>query len=635
MMSKLFTPIKIGNLELKNRFMLAPMENGLADLGGEVNQRIIDFFVERARNEVAIIISGSVGISPEGRGLPTQLSIYDDKFIPGLKKMTDAVHEAGAKIGAQIYHAGRQASEAVTGIQPIAPSAIPCAILGNNPREMTKEDIIEIKEKFKKAAERSIEAGFDLIEVHFAHGYLLHSFLSPHSNKREDEYGGSLENRMRFPMEVLKEVVEVSKGKAPVIIRISADEYLEDGLKFEEVKTICKEAVNAGIDAISLTAGSYDAVEYTIQPMFINQGFLIPFGEQLKKEVNIPIIVAGRLNSAELIESIVEEDKADMVAIGRGLIADEELVVKMKNKDYEDIRYCIACNQGCIDKVFLGQGINCLVNARAGYDRERKFKKAPEVKNVVIIGAGPAGLEAARVSRLRGHNVTIVDKENKVGGKMETLSTPPEKDTFLFFRDYLYNQYVRLGIKFVQQDVKSHEDIKDLNPDAVIIATGASQTVPPIKGIESKNVVLAEDVLNGDAKVGSTVAIIGGGLVGTETAKYLATQGIKVHIIEMMDAIAKDIGATFVGHLFEVLNKNGVEQHVNAKVKEITESGVILEDGEIKADNVIIAAGYKPNDEIADDIKNNFKEVYTIGDAKKARRIMDAVEEGFTVACEI
>ncbi|WP_052085633.1 FAD-dependent oxidoreductase [Clostridium sp. HMP27] len=634
-MSKLFTPIKIGNLELKNRFMLAPMENGLADLGGEVNQRIIDFFVERARNEVAIIISGSVGISPEGRGLPTQLSIYDDKFIPGLKKMTDAVHEAGAKIGAQIYHAGRQASEAVTGIQPIAPSAIPCAILGNNPREMTKEDIIEIKEKFKKAAERSIEAGFDLIEVHFAHGYLLHSFLSPHSNKREDEYGGSLENRMRFPMEVLKEVVEVSKGKAPVIIRISADEYLEDGLKFEEVKTICKEAVNAGIDAISLTAGSYDAVEYTIQPMFINQGFLIPFGEQLKKEVNIPIIVAGRLNSAELIESIVEEDKADMVAIGRGLIADEELVVKMKNKDYEDIRYCIACNQGCIDKVFLGQGINCLVNARAGYDRERKFKKAPEVKNVVIIGAGPAGLEAARVSRLRGHNVTIVDKENKVGGKMETLSTPPEKDTFLFFRDYLYNQYVRLGIKFVQQDVKSHEDIKDLNPDAVIIATGASQTVPPIKGIESKNVVLAEDVLNGDAKVGSTVAIIGGGLVGTETAKYLATQGIKVHIIEMMDAIAKDIGATFVGHLFEVLNKNGVEQHVNAKVKEITESGVILEDGEIKADNVIIAAGYKPNDEIADDIKNNFKEVYTIGDAKKARRIMDAVEEGFTVACEI
>lgn len=634
-MSKLFSPIKIGQLELKNRFMMAPMENGLADMGGEVNERIIDFFVERAKNEVSIIITGSVGISPEGRGLPTQLSIYDDKFIPGLKRMNDAIHKAGAKVGAQIYHAGRQASEAVTGIQPIAPSAIPCEIVGNNPREMTKDDILEIKEKFKKAAERSIEANFDLVEVHFAHGYLLHSFLSPHSNKRIDEYGGSLENRMRFPMEVLKEVLDVCRGNVPVIIRISADEYLEDGLKFEEVKTICKKAVEAGVEAISLTAGSYDAVEYTIQPMFIKQGFLIPFSEELKKEVNVPIIVAGRLNSAELINSIVEEDKADMIAIGRGLIADESLIVKMKENDYQDIRYCVACNQGCIDKVFLGQGVNCLVNARAGFDKERKIEKAAQAKNVVIIGAGPAGLEAARVSRLRGHNVTIIDKANKIGGKMETLSMPPEKATFLFFRDYLYNQFIRLGINFVQKDVESAKDIKDLTPDAVIIATGASQTVPPIKGIDSKNVVMAEDVLNGNVEVGSTVAIIGGGLVGTETSKFLANKGVKVHIVEMADTIAKDIGATFIGHLFKTLNEKGVEQHLNAKVNEITEQGIILEDREIKADNAVIAAGYKTNDSIVEDIKKNFKEVYTVGDVNRARRIMDAVEEGFNAACQI
>lgn len=634
-MSKLFSPIKIGQLELKNRFMMAPMENGLAALGGEVSQRIIDFFVERAKKEVSIIITGSVGISPEGRGLPTQLSIYDDKFIPGLRRMTDAIHEAGAKVGAQIYHAGRQASEAVTGLQPIAPTAMPCEIVGNNPREMTKDDILETKEKFKKAAERSLKAGFDLIEVHFAHGYLLHSFLSPHSNKRTDEYGGSLENRMRFPMEVLREVIEVCKGKAPVIIRISADEYLQDGLKFEEVKTICKEAEKAGVEAISLTAGSYDAVEYTIQPMFIKQGFLIPFSEELKKEVEIPVIVAGRLNSAELINNILEENKADMVAIGRGLIADEDLIIKMRDNNYEDIRYCVACNQGCIDKVFLGQGINCLVNARAGFDSERKIEKAAEAKNVVIIGAGPAGLEAARVSRLRGHKVTIVDKVDRIGGKMETLAAPPEKDTFLFFRDYLYNQFVRLGINFIQKDVKSAEDIKELNPDAIVIATGASQTVPPIKGIDSKNVVMAEDVLNGNIEVGSTVAIIGGGLVGTETSKFLAAKGVKVHIVEMMDAIAKDIGATFVGHLFKVLKEKGVEQHLKAKVLQITENAIVLEDGEIKVDNIVIAAGYKANDSVVEDIKKNFKEVYTAGDVNRARRIMDAVEEGFKVACQI
>ncbi|WP_291637751.1 FAD-dependent oxidoreductase [Clostridium sp.] len=634
-MSKLFTPIKIGNLELKNRFMMAPMENGLANLGGEVSERMINFFVERAKNDVSIIITGSVGISPEGRGLPSQLSIYDDKFIPGLKKLTNAIHEAGSKIGAQIYHAGRQASEAVTGIQPIAPSAIPCVILGNNPREMTQEDIIETKEKFRKAAERAITSGFDLIEVHFAHGYLIHSFLSPHSNKRTDEYGGSLENRMRFPMEVLSEVIKVAKDKAAVIIRISADEYLEDGLCFEEVKTICKKAEELGAQAISLTAGSYDSLEYTIQPMFIEQGFLVPFSERLKKVITIPVIVAGRLNSAKLIESIIEDDKADMVAIGRGLIADEELVIKMRESSYDNIRYCVACNQGCIDKVFLGQGVNCLVNARAGFEKETKIIKTTESKNVTIIGAGPAGLEAARIAKLRGHKVTVIDKKSQIGGKLETLSTPPEKDTFLFFRDYLYNQFVRLGINFVERNIKEATDIEEFHPEVVIVATGAHQTLPPIKGIETKNVVMAEDILNGNAKIGKTVAIIGGGLVGTETAKFIASKDKKVYIIEMLDAIAKDIGATYVSHLFKVLKEKDVTQLVNVKILEITDDGILLESGLIKVDTIVIAAGYKANNEIVKDLKKNFKNVYTIGDANSPRRIMDAVEEGFRTACRI
>lgn len=634
-MSKLFTPIKIGNLELKNRFMMAPMENGLAKIGGEVSDKLIDFLVERAKNEVSIIMTGSIAVSPEGRGLPTQLNLYEDSHIAGLKRLTDAIHNAGGKIGAQLYHAGRQASEAITGIQPIAPSAIPCAILGNNPREMTKEDIDEMHKKFVDAAERSVKAGFDLIEVHFAHGYLLHSFLSPHSNKRTDEYGGSLENRMRFPMAVLKDIIKACGEKVPVTIRISADEYLEDGLGFDEVKIICKEVEKAGAKAISLSAGSYDSVEYTIQPMFIEQGFIVPFSEKLKKDVNIPVIVAGRLNSAKLIEDIIENDKADMVAIGRGLISDEKLVIKMKNKEYKDIRYCVACNQGCIDKVFVAQGVQCLANAKAGHEKDRKIEKAEKVKNVVIIGAGPAGLEAARVAKLRGHNVILIDKNNKVGGKMDTLSAPPEKESFMILKEYLYNQMLKLDIKFVQKEIKSAKDLEEFNPDSVIVATGSSQTVPPIKGIDSKNVVMAEDVLNGKVKVGKTAAVIGGGLVGTETAKFLAYRGVKVHIIEMMDAIAKDIGATYVGHLFKILNEYEVKHHVNAKVKEIKENVIILEDQEIEVDNVIIAAGYKSNDTIIDDIKDKFKEVYVIGDAKNPRRILDAIEEGFIASSQI
>ncbi|MFC4797769.1 FAD-dependent oxidoreductase [Neobacillus sp. GCM10023253] len=633
-MSKLFTPIKIGPITIKNRFMMAPMENGLAAPGGFINDRITKFFEERAKNEVGIIITGSVGISPEGRGLPTQLSIYDDQFIPGLRELTDAVHNAGSKIGAQIYHAGRQASEAITGIQPIAPSAVPCLVVGNDPREMTKEEIYEMKEKFVEAARRSVEAGFDMIEVHFAHGYLLHSFLSPHSNKRTDEFGESLENRMRFPMEVLQEISELFGDKVAVTIRISADEYLEDGLKFEEVITICQKAVEAGAQAISLTAGSYDSVEYTIQPMFIEQGFLVSFSKKLKEFVDVPIIVAGRLNSADLIENIMEKNDADMIAIGRGLISDEEIVVKMKNQQYEDIRYCVACNQGCIDNVFQGKGITCLVNARAGFEAERNISETDHKKKVLVIGAGPAGMEAARVARLRGHDVRIIDRDQTVGGKFDTLAAPPEKDSFLLYKDFLISQLEKLGVPFVHENIKSVQDLEKYQADEIIVATGAHQSMPPIKGTELANVLLAEDVLNG-REVGETVAIIGGGLVGTETAKLLSEAGKQVTIIEMADSIGNGVGPTFAGHLFDFLEKRHVQQITSAKVVEIKENKVVLEDREVLADQVIIAAGYTPNNDFIEELNKQYPSLQTIGDVNKPRRIIDATAEAFLAAATI
>lgn len=633
-MTRLFTPINIGPITIKNRFMMAPMENGLAAPGGFVNDKIIKFFEERAKNEVGIILTGSVGVSPEGRGLPTQLSIYDDQFISGLKELTDAVHQAGSLIGAQIYHAGRQASEAITGIQPIAPSAVPCVIVGNDPREMTVEEIDEMREKFVQGAKRCVEAGFDMIEVHFAHGYLLHSFLSPHSNKRTDEFGGCLENRMRFPMEVLKEIAEVCKDKAAVTIRISADEYLEDGLKFDEVMTVCQHAVEAGAQAISLTAGSYDSVEYTIQPMFIDQGFLVPFSSKLKEIVNVPVIVAGRLNSAELIEKIMDNNDADMIAIGRGLISDEEMIVKLKNKHYDDIRYCVACNQGCIDNVFQGKGITCLVNARAGFEAERNITAAEKTKKVLIIGAGPAGMEAARVSRLRGHDVTIIEREQSAGGKFDTLAAPPEKDSFLLYKEYLMGQLEKLEVTFVRADIKDVRDLEKYQADEIIVATGARQSMPPIKGAELGHVLLAEDVLNG-LEVGESVAIIGGGLVGTETAKLLSEAGKKVTIIEMANAIGNGVGPTFAGHLFEFLEKRNVQQITSANVVEIQKDKIILEDREVVANHVIIAAGYTPNNQLIEALRANYPNVQMIGDANAPRRIIDATAEAFLAATVI
>ena len=626
-MRKLFTPISIGSITLKNRFIMAPMENGMAGLGtGDVTDRICEFFRERARHGVSMIMPGSIGVSPEGRGLPTQLSMWEDRHIDEHKKLTDAVHSEGALIGAQIYHAGRQASEAITGLTPLAPSAIPCGLLGNHPKEITKDEMELVKQKFVRAAEISIAAGYDLVEVHFAHGYLLHSFMSTHTNKRTDEYGGSFENRVRYPLEVLEAVIGVCKGKVPVQIRVSVDEYVEDGMHFDEVKKVCVLAEQLGVDSVSLSAGCYDAVEYAIQPMFVPQGFIIPFAKEMKQAVHVPVIVAARLNDAYLVEKVVEDDEADIVAIGRGLIADPLFIEKIEKNEQDDIRYCIACNQGCIDRVLGGMPAHCLVNPVAGEEADRFLKPTKEVREVAVIGGGPAGMQAALTAAQRGHKVRLYTNE-KPGGKMDAVATPPEKDSFLIFRDYLVKQLHKNNVEIIEKNVESPEDVTG---DVVVLATGSRQSIPPIPGVDKPKVVLAEDVLKG-AETGKEVVVIGGGLVGTETCKYLGNKGIHCTLVEMLDNIANGIGATFVGHMFAKLAEYGVEVKTGAKVLQITDDAVELEGETLKCDTVVIATGYKPVSDLKEKFEAKFP-VYVVGDANKPRRILDATEEAYLTA---
>ena len=624
-MTKLFDGIKIGNLELKNRVMMAPMENGMAALGtGEVTDRIIKFFEERAENNVAMIMPGSIGVSPEGRGLPTQLSMYEEGHVAGHKRLVDAIHAKGSLVGAQIYHAGRQASEGITGLTPLAPSAMPCFILSNHPEEITVAQMEEVKEKFVKAARWCVEAGYDLVEVHFAHGYLLHSFMSTHSNHRTDEFGGSFENRIKYPMDVLKAVIKEVGNEVPVQIRVSVDEYVEDGMKFDEVKKVCQLAEEAGVASISLSAGCYDAVDYAIQPMYIKQGFIVPFAEELKTLVNVPVIVAARLNDAGLIKDIVDSNKADMVAVGRGLIADAEIITKIKNNDEENIRYCVACNQGCIDRVLGGMHAHCLVNPVAGEEETRGLKAKDKDLTVAIVGAGPAGMQAALTAAKRGFKVNLYTKDG-LNGKLTALATPPEKDTFLMFKDYLVAQLAKTDVNVINREVKCAGCVEG---DVVILATGSKQVTPPIKGVDKAHVVYAEDVLNGKVSVGANAVIIGGGLVGTETAKYLGEKGVNLTLVEMKDGIADGIGGTYIGHMFAKLAEYKVNVMTNATVKEITDTAVLVNDTEIACDTVVIAAGYKPVNELEAKLKEKF-EVHVIGDAKQPRRILDAVEEAY------
>ncbi|MCF0106591.1 MAG: FAD-dependent oxidoreductase [Holdemanella sp.] len=627
-MSKMFEPIKIGNLELKNRFIMAPMENGMAGLGtGDCTDRIIAFFQERAKHDVSMIMPGSIGVSPEGRGLPTQLSLYEERHVAEHKRLVDGIHAAGAKAGAQIYHAGRQASEAITGCTPLAPSAMPCSLLGNHPEEITLEQMEEIKQKFIKATRWSIEAGYDLVEVHFAHGYLLHSFMSTHSNFRTDEYGGSFENRIRYPMEVLEACIKEANGEVPIQIRVSVDEYVADGMHYDEVEQVCILAEKAGVSSISLSAGCYDAVDYAIQPMYVPQGFILPYAKQLVKKVNVPVIVAARLNNAKMIENIFDEGMADIVAIGRGLIADPAIIEKIQNKDYDNIRYCIACNQGCIDRVLGGMPAHCMVNPVAGEEATRQLKPKTSDKTISVIGAGPAGMQAALTLSQRGYDVTLY---GNMDGKMSAVATAPEKDTFNLFKNYLKNQIAKANIQVIDKMITPEDT---LDTDVVIIATGSNPIIPNIEGVNNDNVVIAEDVLNGK-EVAGNVVVIGAGLVGTETCKYLGNKGIQCTLVEMKDSIADGIGATFVGHMFDKLAEYNVKVMTSATVNKITDEGVIVNDALIPCDSVVLACGYKANNALQDTFSKDH-EVYVIGDAKQARRILDATEEAYLIANEI
>lgn len=449
--------------------------------------------------------------------------------------------------------------------------------------------------------------------------------MSTHTNHRTDEYGGSFENRIKYPMDVLKTVIDEVNGEVPVQIRVSVDEYVDDGMKFEEVKTVCHIAKEMGVASISLSAGCYDAVEYAIQPMFIPQGFIIPFAKELKAEIDIPVIVAARLNDAHLIENVVENDEADIVAIGRGLIADPLLVDKIKAHDYDNIRYCIACNQGCIDRVLGGMPAHCMVNPVAGEELTCKLKGKSD-KKVVIIGAGPAGMEAAITAAQRGMKVTVYEK-GELGGKFKALSTPPEKDTFMMFDRYLVSQMKKYNIEVINKEVKTDDEF---DADTIILATGSKQIVPPIQGIEQEFVLQAEDVLENQKELKGNVVVIGGGLVGTETCKYLGNQGAHVTLVEMKDNIADGIGATFIGHMFAKLAEYQVDVKTSETVKEIKNHEVVLSNTTVPCDYVVIAAGYKSRNELAEELSKKY-DVKVVGDAASPRRILDATAEAYRV----
>ncbi|MGD0791605.1 MAG: FAD-dependent oxidoreductase [Terriglobales bacterium] len=631
---KLLEPIQIGPLRVKNRIVMPPMGMGYAHEDGSVSERVLGYYDKRAASGVGMVVVENCIVDPDVLGVGPELKLHDDSFIPGLSKLAKTIQKHGAVAGIQLNHMGRQTTLGT----PVAPSPIPISTRGALPKVLTIPEIEYVVEEFVQAARRARDAGFDFVEIHGAHGYLICEFMSPLANKREDKYGGSTDGRALFPVQIVEGIRSLVPG-FPIQFRISGSEYVEGGLTIEENSKIVPKLVASGVGSISVSAGNWQTLHYIMGPMFMPPGYLANDAAGIKKATHVPVIAVGRIHSVKIAESILQENKADLVALGRALIADPEWASKLQEGRPDDIRPCISCNT-CVDFVSRALEARCTVNAELG--REYDFHVAPAAHKlkVLVVGAGPAGLEAARVARQRKYEVTLVEKSSRLGGKLHVSAAAPSKGEINNFINYLSQQVCKTGVKVETGRALSQDDVLAMRPDIILLATGSSPVVPPINGVNGPNVVIAEDLLMQRVKVGKRVAIVGGGGTGCETAEYLAARGHQIAILEMMAHIGLNIEAITRRWMFYELRKAGVALMTRSKVVRIEPDRVIYTDhnGEEKTfecDNVVIALGYRPNDDL-DFCDDDFEiPSYRIGDCEKPGTILDAITAGANIAARI
>lgn len=661
-MSKLFEPINIGKVQIKNRIAMVPMANlGLISVEGSWTKRAVDYYVERAKGGTGLIITGAVKVENEIEKLKMPsfpcITINPIQFIRSATELVEHVHAYGAKIFIQItFGLGRSGAPGFLDCEPVAPSAIPnywdptvtC-------RELTTKEVERMVERFGEATHIAMEAGFDGMEIHAVHeGYLLDQFTMAMFNRRTDKYGGDLRGRLTLPIEIVKKIKSTSGPNFPVCLRFSVKSYIKDwrqgglpGEDFEEKGRDLDEGLEAakileqaGYDAFNADAGTYDSWYWAHPPLYQEHGLYLPLSEKLKQVVTVPVIVAGRMDIPELAEKALAEGKVDMVGIGRGLLTDPEWPKKVLQNRIESIRPCIGCHDGCMGRMFEGKPESCTVNPAVGREKEYEIVPANKKRKVLIIGGGVAGLEAARVCKLRGHDVIVYEKTNELGGHLNEASSPDFKvDDKRLLNWYKYemkelNIDIRMGTKADQALIETGK------PDAIIVATGSDPIKLNLPGVERSNVVYAVEIFKGTKSAGNNVVIIGGGLVGCETALYLAKQGKKVTIVETFDSLmtsGRPIPHMNRIMLIDLLTFHNVGVILNSTLIEVTDDAAIITDPQtarrsIKADTIVLSVGYRPDSQLFEELNGKFTELYLIGDARNAANIMTAIWDAYDVA---
>ncbi len=638
----LFSPITIRKTEIPNRAVLPPMGTALCDKGGEVNDALLAYMKRQAEGGAGLLISEITAVHPTAMVSPRQVGAWDDAFIPSLSRLAETMKAFGGKAAMQLHHAGRESMYMIKKQKAIGPSAVPSLVYGQAPREMTEADIEEIVASFGQAAARAVEAGFDAVEIHGAHGYLLTQFFSAISNHRSDGYGGSMENRARFAVEVTAAVRKAVGPDFPVLFRISAEEYIKNGYTVEDTLKILPLLTQAGADVIHASVGTHGSpAGVTSAPPSFETGFNVWRARAMRQAAGVPVIAVGRFNDPEPASEVIANGDADFVAFGRQQLCDPDFLRKARENRREDIRRCIACNQGCIEReMFEGKSVRCAINPETGQEVVYPRQPAANPKKVWIVGTGPAGLIAASEARRLGHEVSLFEKEPDPGGNILYACKAPHKEIYLDWIRWQAYQVEKSGVEIQTRTTVTAEMVAEAAPDVVIVATGGEKIIPSIEGIDLPHVVDAWQILGETVAPGKNALVVGGGLIGMETACFLASKGASVTLAEQLPSSPV---AKFTSHgytLHKYLREKQCIFRFGTTLRSIGDDAVVLaseNDAETVSgfDQVVLAVGMKPRNGLKDGLAASGIRHTVVGDALEVRRIMEAVEEGANAAWEI